>query len=163
MPKRKHGADEGTDPHGSRLEASARELVSHLDRAMRRLVLASDEQGSRERFSRSEIAVLETLGAEGAMAMGELAARVRLPLSTATRVVDRLVARGMLQRERPEDNRRVVRVALAAGGQEFYQAALRSRIAGAQRMLERLTRGEQGELIRIFQKIADSLAEESER
>jgi hypothetical protein len=30
-------------------------------------------------------------------------------------------------------------------------------------MLERLTRGEQGELIRIFRKIADSLVEESER
>jgi DNA-binding MarR family transcriptional regulator len=162
MPKRNHGDDRPRHP-GSRLEASARELVTHLDRAMRRLVLVSDEQGSRERFSRSEIAVVETLGAEGAMSMGELGARVRLPLSTATRVVDRLVARGMLQRERPEDNRRVVRVALATGGQDLYQGAVRGRIAGAQRMLERLTQGEQGELIRLFQKIADSIAEEPER
>lgn len=164
MQKRNHGAAVQADRSGSSLDARARELVTHLDRAMHRLVLAGDEQGdSPERFSRSEIAVVGTLGAEGPMAMGEVAGRVRLPLSTATRVVDRLVARGMLQRERPEDNRRVVRVALADGGHRFYHAALRGRVAGAQRMLERLTRGEQRDLIRLFQKIADSLAKESER
>jgi DNA-binding MarR family transcriptional regulator len=115
------------------------------------------------RFSRSEIAVVDTLGAEGAMAMGEVAARVQLPLSTATRVVDRLVARGMLQRERLEDNRRVVRVALAGEGRRFHQVAVSSRVAGAHRMLQHLSDGEQRDLIRLFRKIVDSMAEESER
>ncbi|MBI4518570.1 MAG: MarR family transcriptional regulator [Deltaproteobacteria bacterium] len=145
---------------GQKLEGGARELVTHLDRAMRRLVLAGNEQGIPESFSRSEIAVLDTVGAEGPMTMGVIAARVRMPLSTVTRVVDRLVVRELVQRERPEDNRRVVRVALAPDGHSFYQAALRSRIAGAQRMLQRLTEGEQRELVRLFRKIADSIAEE---
>ena len=62
------------------------------------------------------------------MAMGELAARVRVPLSTATRVVDRMVERDLVQRERPKDNRRVVRVALAPAGQRFYDEALAARV-----------------------------------
>jgi DNA-binding MarR family transcriptional regulator len=161
MLKRKRHSCHLADHPGARLADRARELVTHLDRAMRRLVLAGTEHGPAESFSRSEIAVVDTVGAEGPMSMGAIAGRVRLPLSTATRVVDRLVARGMLQRERPEDNRRVVRVALATGGRKFYQAALRSRIAGAQRMLDRLTESEQSDLVRLFRKIADSIAEES--
>jgi DNA-binding MarR family transcriptional regulator len=161
MLKRKYMSDRGADRSGAPLTGSARELVTHLDRAMRQMFLAGDEpQPTAESFSRSEIAVVDTLGAEGSMAMGELAGRVRMPLSTATRVVDRLVARKIVQRERPEDNRRVVRVALAPPGDAFYQAALSSRIAGAQRMLQRLTEGEQRELVRLFRKIADSIAEE---
>jgi DNA-binding MarR family transcriptional regulator len=160
MPKRKFALRE-TDRPGAKLKGGARDLVTHLDRAMRRLVLAGNEQGLTESFSRSEFAVLDTVGAEGPMTMGEVAGRVRMPLSTATRVVDRLVIRELVQRERPEDNRRVVRVALAPAGHAFYQAALRTRIAGAQRMLQRLTEDEQRELVRLFRKIAESIGEES--
>ncbi|MGD0950633.1 MAG: MarR family transcriptional regulator [Candidatus Binatia bacterium] len=161
MPKRKRTADREADRPGAKLKGAARELVTHFDQAMRRLVLAGNEQDVPESFSRSEIAVLDTVGAEGPMTMGEIAGRVRMPLSTATRVVDRLVVRELVQRERPEDNRRVVRVALAPAGHAFYQAALRSRIAGAQRMLQRLTEDERRELVRLFRKIAEFIAEES--
>lgn len=161
MPKRKRTAEPPGAPSGVRIGGGAVELVAHLDRAMRRMVLTDAEPHSRESFSRSEIAVLDTLGAEGATTMGALAAGVRMPLSTVTRVVDRLVARKLVQRERPEENRRIVRVALATAGQGFYRAARKSRVAGAERMLARLTAAEQRELIRLFQKIATSIDEES--
>ena len=161
MPKRKLGADSPIAPSRAPHGGGATELVTHLDRAMRRLVLTDIEPDSHESFSRSEIAVLDTLGAEGSTTMGLLAARVRMPLSTVTRVVDRLVGRKLVQRERPEENRRIVRVALATGGQAFYLAALKSRVAGAERMLARLTAAEQRELIRLFQKIAMSIDKES--
>jgi DNA-binding MarR family transcriptional regulator len=161
MPKRKSPAGGPRTPSGAPFEGGARELVTHLDRAMRRLVLTAIEPDSHERFSRSEIAVLDTLGAEGPTTMGLLAVRVRMPLSTVTRVVDRLVGRKLLRRERPEDNRRIVRVALATAGQAFYRAALKSRVAGAERMLARLTAAEQRELVRLFHKIALSIDEES--
>jgi DNA-binding MarR family transcriptional regulator len=157
MPERKRPAILS----GATIEGGALELVTHLDRAMRRLVLTGIEPDSRESFSRSEIAVLDTLGAEGSTTMGLLAARVRMPLSTVTRVVDRLVGRKLVQRERPEENRRIVRVTLASAGQAFYRAALKSRVAGAERMLARLTAAEQRELIRLFQKIATSIEQES--
>ena len=139
------------------LAAEARELIAHLDRAMRQLVLAGGEEDDAPmRFRRSEIAVIDALGAEGPIVMGQLARRVRLPLSTATRIVDRLVERKMVQRERLEDNRRVVQVRLAQVGLSFYRAALHSRIASAQRMLRRLDGSERRELVRLIRKIADS-------
>lgn len=142
---------------------AARELVGHLDLTMRRLLLGAADEGAAIRVSRSEIAVLDTLGAEGPMAIGELAGRVRLPLSTATRLVDRLVTRGLVARERTEENRRIVRVSLAAGGRAFYRAARRGRIAGAERMLERLNESERRELVRLFRKIAASILEKAEQ
>jgi len=161
MPNRKSAAGGSRTASGAPIEGGAHELVTHLDRAMRRLVLTAVESDSHESFSRSEIAVVDTLGAEGSTTMGLLAVRVRMPLSTVTRVVDRLVGRKLVRRERPEDNRRIVRVALATAGQAFYRAALKSRVAGAERMLARLTAAEQREFIRLFHKIAVSIDEES--
>lgn len=162
MPKRKHAGRERASASAAGGETRALELVTNLDRAIRRLILSGAERGVGPSFSRSEIAVVDTLGAEGAMAMGELAARVRLPVSTASRVADRLAARGILQRERLPENRRIVRVELARDGRRFHQAALRGRISGARQMLARLSAREQDELIRLFRKIADSTVEEPE-
>ncbi len=145
-------------PVPSRLVARrARELVGHLDRMMRVLVLAGEVEEPQQRISRSEIAVLDTLGAEGAMTMGEVAARVRVPLSTATRIVDRMVQRGLVQRARPEDNRRVVRVALAPAGQRFYVEALAARMAGTAQMLRYLAASEQEQLLRLYRKMSEGL------
>lgn len=122
---------------------------------MRVLVLAGEVEEAPQRISRSEVAVLDTLGAEGAMVMGELAARVRVPLSTATRIVDRMVERRLVQRERPEDNRRVVRVVLAPAGQRFYDEALAARVGGFDQMLRQLTANEQEELLRLYRKMSE--------
>lgn len=154
MPSRKLSA--GSAP-ASPLARRARELVGHLDRMMRVLVLAGGVDEPPQRISRSEIGILDTLGAEGAMAMGELAARVRVPVSTATRVVDRMVERDLVQRERPDDDRRTVLVTLAAAGRRFYDEALAARVAGTERMLRSLTADEQEQLLRLYRKMSDGL------
>ncbi len=137
--------------------AEARDLVAHLDRTMRRLVFSGGRRAAPFTFSRSEIAVFDTLGAEGPLSMSVVAARTRMPLSTATRVVDRLVARDLVRRERPDDNRRIVRVALTSEGRRVYRSALAERIAGVRRMLQCLTAAEGHELIRLFRKIGDAV------
>ena len=80
-----------------------------------------------------------------------------MPLSTATRVVDRMVERRLVQRERPEENRRVVRVALAPAGRRFYDEALGARMAGTEQMLRYLTASEQEELLRLYRKMSEGL------
>jgi DNA-binding MarR family transcriptional regulator len=144
----------------SAIARRARELVGHLDRMMRVLVLAGGVDEPPVRIGRSEIAVLDTLGGEGAMAMGELATRVRVPVSTATRVVDRMVERDLVQRKRPADDRRTVLVALAGAGERFYEEALAARIAGTEQMLRSLTPAEQDQLLRLYRKMSDGLLSE---
>jgi DNA-binding MarR family transcriptional regulator len=154
MPKRN---DLAPDAPGT-LQDDARQLVARLDVAMRALLLSKPGPAQGETFSRQEIAVIETVGAEGAMTMGELARRVRLPLSTATRVVDRLAGRAYVERERPGHNRRIVRVSLAPEGRRLFRAAFNARLAAARRMLACLSAAERAELVRLFGKVASSVA-----
>lgn len=158
MPYRQSPRRQGRPAPSDSDPGLARELVGHLDLLMRVLVLGGEVgDDAPPRISRSEVAVLDTLGAEGAMSMGELAARVRVPLSTATRIVDRMVERDLVQRERPEDNRRVVRVALAGAGRRFYDEALAARVMGTERMLHYLTAAEQLQLLRLYRKMSQGL------
>jgi len=157
MPMRNVSLRKGTDGAPGTVGRRARELVGHLDRMMRVLVLAGGVDEPPQRIARSEIAVLDTLGADGAMAMGELASRVRVPVSTATRIVDRMVERELVRRERPEDDRRTVLVALAPAGRRFYDEALAARVAGTERMLRSLTADEQEQLLRLYRKMSDGL------
>lgn len=109
------------------------------------VVLTQDMARTDEQFSRPEIGVVNTLGGAGPMTMVELARHFRLPLSTGTRVVDGLVARDVVHRERPEETRRVVRV------------------AAARTMMRILSAGERREMIRLFRTIATAVASKRPR
>jgi DNA-binding MarR family transcriptional regulator len=74
-----------------------------------------------------------------------------------------MVERDLVQRERLEDNRRVVRVALVNAGRRFYDEALAARIAGMERMLRCLTANEQEDLLRLYRKMSDGLAADLDR
>ena len=59
----------------------------------------------------------------GGLPMNKLAARILSSKSGLTRVVDRMEEAGLLRRERPPDDRRVVRVLITPKGIETLQAA----------------------------------------
>jgi len=68
--------------------------------------------------------------------MSELSARVLISRPSTTRVVDRLVERGWVERDRSATDRRVVRVDLAADGRAALRAAGRLHVDGIARMFE---------------------------
>jgi DNA-binding MarR family transcriptional regulator len=55
--------------------------------------------------------------------MSDLAARLRVSPGGLTRIADRLVARGWIERDQPPDNRREVRLALTGSGATALAAA----------------------------------------
>jgi DNA-binding MarR family transcriptional regulator len=61
--------------------------------------------------------------AEDGLRMNELASRILLSKSGLTRVIDRMEEAGLVQRERPPDDRRVVKVLITPIGLETLQAA----------------------------------------
>lgn len=92
--------------------------------------------------------------------MGELSACLGMPLSSATRIVDWLVHAECVERIDDPGDRRVVRVRLAEKGQQLYAASIvqnRQRIGA---LLSRFTLQEQRELLRLLNKLLDSLLEE---
>ena len=62
-------------------------------------------------------------GAEDGLRMNELAGRILLSKSGLTRVIDRMEEAGLVRRERPPDDRRVVQVSITSAGLETLQAA----------------------------------------
>lgn len=85
--------------------------------------------------------------------MSEFSRGVEVPLSTATRVVDRLTAKGLLIRKRSEEDRRVVRVALSELGSRMERQMREHSAIAISEMLARLTLEEQKQLIRLLQAL----------
>ncbi len=91
--------------------------------------------------------------------MGALSQALSVPLYTATRMVDSLVATGLAQRLSDPEDRRIVRVALTDDGLRFHEAIEAHFAQKIQRIMACLTPEEQGILIALLHKVATSLKE----
>lgn len=85
--------------------------------------------------------------------MSEFSRGVEVPLSTATRLVDRLSAKGLLIRKRSDEDRRVVRVVLSELGSRMERQMREHSVTAIREMLARLTPGEQKQLIHLLQAL----------
>jgi DNA-binding MarR family transcriptional regulator len=86
--------------------------------------------------------------------MGELAAALRVAESSATRVVDRLVSEGLLERMPDPSDRRTVRVALTAKGRGLLAKVRRRRSQTMAELLDALDPSERDQLVELFEKLA---------
>jgi DNA-binding MarR family transcriptional regulator len=96
---------------------------------------------------------LEEAGGRGVQ-MNEVATRILASKSGLTRVIDRMEEAGLVQRERPEDNRRVVLVTLTPKGDETLQNARRYHRDGIYRhFAQHLTQSELAALAASLEKV----------
>jgi len=93
------------------------ELIRELGRVQPMLFFLKEEVDYAEpellrelKLNMSQIFALEIVAKTGLMTMGELAGAMRANASTMTRVIDGLVDRGMVERTRIPDDRRMVRI-----------------------------------------------------
>jgi DNA-binding MarR family transcriptional regulator len=92
--------------------------------------------------------------ADGGSPMSELAGRILSSKSGLTRVIDKMEKAGLVRRERPEDNRRVVLVFVTPEGLDTLHAARRVHRDGIYRhFTEHLTAAELAELGRTLEKV----------
>jgi DNA-binding MarR family transcriptional regulator len=105
-------------------------------------------------LSIQEIHLLEWLGDDGPRMMRELAEFLRLAVNSVTTVVDRLEQRGLVRRQRSEEDRRIVRVELTDVGRSTYDELSENKLAFLRAMLEALSPEEQEIFLVLFRKIA---------
>ena len=134
------------------LDRQAKELDACFD-AFRRVMMKSPPPASDVELSAQDWKALPTLGDHGRMTMTDLAEALGVPLSTATRLVERLIQKGLVTRSRIEDDRRVVRVELSAEGKEMQKTFLGKRLEMSRSMLTPLTPGEREIFIELMRKI----------
>lgn len=128
-------------------------LLSELRRIIRATQI-SDKQLARDAgLTTSQLVLLGLLDANTSMTAGEIAVAMNLTQATVTSLVDRLQARGLVQRERAQADRRVVRVSLTGPGRAHLAHAP---VSLQQRLVERfgaLERWEQTMIVSALQRI----------
>jgi DNA-binding MarR family transcriptional regulator len=106
---------------------------------------------------------LIVLASRGPQRIADLAMELDVQPSTATRLCDRLVGRGLASRQHGEADRRVVWVTLTSTGQRLVGQVMRKRRAMLARLLAGLTLEDPEAFARNAQRLAIAAGELSER
>jgi DNA-binding MarR family transcriptional regulator len=93
------------------------------------------------------------------MRAGDLAEALGVHSSTLTRLADRLVQKGLVERRTAEHSRREVEIALAEGGRELVADVARRRIDDLVKVLGAVDREVQDAIVAGFEAFADAAGE----
>jgi DNA-binding MarR family transcriptional regulator len=100
-------------------EPVARRVVDELTEAIGDWRCGGSERLMRAGVSMSHLHVMWILQSHGDLSMTHLAEMLDISLSNATGLIDRMEERGIIERVRVPDDRRIVRVALSDHGREL--------------------------------------------
>lgn len=114
---------------------------------------------SEECYSHSQCKVLYALGFKGALTMSELSNMLSVEMSSATVMVDELVAKELVERTRDEQDRRVVRVSLTKNGQEKFKMLKEQLKKNIGAILDKISENKQKILIEAFEQLYKILTE----
>ena len=115
----------GTGPATVRAAAVAG-ILDELNGAVRLLRCASTGRMVKQGISMTHLHVMWMLEEHGELPMSRLADLLDVALSNATGLVDRMEERGLVERSRVSDDRRVVLVRLTATGRDIARRGPRS-------------------------------------
>src|SRR5262249_52571268 len=110
--------------------------------------------GPHAELNMQEVKLVEYLGNEGPRMMRELAEYLTVAVNSVTSIVDSLERKGLVQRQRSDEDRRVIRVALTQPGREVSQFLVELNLKLFRSMLGELTEDEQEIFMVLFRKIA---------
>jgi DNA-binding MarR family transcriptional regulator len=121
-------------------DAAHAQLIEVLPHLFRRLVIAlPNEIPGLAKVTPEQFGVLTQTLDRGPLTMSELASARNVALNTATSLVDRLVAAGLVERHGDSSDRRVVRVSVTARGRELIEELRKVRRAVIREMLDDLS------------------------
>lgn len=136
--------------------------VSRLSQSLEKLMLKMQEVDSTcvqlcKDISHQELSLIGYIGQMGEVIMREIAGQLETPLSTATWIVDKLVAKKYLKRYNSIEDRRIVKVGLTNKGQKTYELSQKLKISMGERILQDLSLKDQSNLISLLEKITKNL------
>ncbi len=97
---------------------------------------------------------LLTIAASGRCSLGDLGRELEVAMSSASQMVDRLVAQGLVERRQDADNRRQVVIRLTPRGEALIGELRRGILVRYRKFFKRLDAAEQAELVGAFETIA---------
>lgn len=138
-----------------------------LLRTHSRLVATLDEELEREHgipLGAYEVLLNLAEAANGSLRMGDLADRLLLSRSGLTRLIDRLVARGVVERHSCDDDRRGTYARLTTAGRELFDAARPTHLRGIrEHFIDHLSKADLGRLGTIWERVIAAPADDETR
>lgn len=143
---------------------SAAETAEHLLTASRRLVAVAARSiaSVEDEVSVVQFRALVALWERAPRTLASLAAELDVHPSSATRLCDRLVSKGLLDRTTSADSRREVELTLTATGRALVQRAIDRRRRDLLTVARRMTPAERTQVIaafELFDRAAASIVE----
>lgn len=141
-------------------EKKVEDLTTCLDNIVQYFIFKIHDPNSfscPEDINKKEISVIEVIGKKEPCTMTEIADGVNLAVSTLTGIIDTLVSKEYVKRERSKKDRRTVNVVLSEKGKKVYNSHHEVHLMMSKSLLSYLEEEEQVEFIRLFKKISDKL------
>jgi MarR family 2-MHQ and catechol resistance regulon transcriptional repressor len=142
-----------TKYRGPEDEVRALNAFITLVRASEAVVGSLQRDLARKRLTSSQFGVIEALFHLGPLCQGELAAKLLRSGASTTSVVEGLEKRGLVVRQRTEEDKRFVRVALTGKGRRLIQEIFPAHAVTVTRLFSVLTEEEQEQLRRLCRKL----------
>jgi MarR family transcriptional regulator, 2-MHQ and catechol-resistance regulon repressor len=124
-----------------------------LMKAYRALARHAQRGTSSDELGFSDFVILEALLHRGAMLVGELGRRVQLTSGSTTTAVDRLAARGLVERSAAASDRRARVVTLSPAGRALITKMFARHKANMDAAADGLTAAERATLISLLKKL----------
>jgi MarR family transcriptional regulator, 2-MHQ and catechol-resistance regulon repressor len=136
----------GTHYNGSEEEKLALDCYIKLFRAAESVSQSINAHLRQHDLTISQFGTLEALYHLGPMQSGELGQKILKSSGNMTMVIDHLAKRGLVTRQRREDDRRCVEVHITEKGRALIEAILPAHITGVVQSLSALSIAEQTQL-----------------
>ena len=108
-------------------------------------------------LTKLELLALNVISCQKELIMSKLAENLSVSMSTATGIIDKLVEKELVNRERNHGDRRVVKVVLTAKGEEIAISFQKQKTEMVKRIMELLSPEEQETFISILEKISEKI------
>ena len=137
-------------------EENTTRIIEAFDKISK--VFASMESFNGEiSLSKPELLTLESVSKQKELTMSKLAKNLDIGFSTATSIIDRLIEKNLVVRERNGGDRRVVKVFLSKEGEKIMSSYQEQTKISFKKMIEFLTEDEQECFILVLEKIANKM------
>lgn len=134
--------------------SKADELTKYIAMLADLFEVAQASSGEAVSINKQECRVINMVGQYQPIMMREIAERAKISITNTTGIVDKLVKRKYLRRDRSDEDRRIVRIFLTSEGEKIYTMEIENYRRVSQAILDGLEEPEQQEMLRMMQKVA---------
>jgi MarR family 2-MHQ and catechol resistance regulon transcriptional repressor len=151
------------EPAGDRMDrATARALKTWvvLARAYAAVARSVESDIAKHALTTTEFGIMEALHHKGPLLLGEIQRKVLVTSGGITYLVDRLVAKGLVQREPSPDDRRARYAVLTPAGKELIERIFPAHAESLARTFSALSAREQAQATALLRKLGLAAAQE---